>query len=108
MNASPKALAMVFTMRGMRPLPGLYEQALRATTPPGSWIEAYVRAGDDPATIDDQTQYGPFRPSPASLVDPPKGPVPSSDYLKVTVRFVSSDGQSNPTLNDIRVVWFCE
>jgi hypothetical protein len=77
-----------------------------ATTPPGTSVLISVRAGDDLATIDAQPSFGDWSASPAELTLPP-GPVPSSRYLKVTVRLLSADEIATPTVSNVVVQWTC-
>ena len=67
---------------------------------------ARVRVGDDPATIDAQPAFGPWLVSPADLQAPP-GPVPDATYMKLTLRLLSSDGESTPIVHGYDVQWAC-
>lgn len=78
-----------------------------AVTPLNTGIEVWVRAGDDPATIDQQPAFGPWvPPSPADLQAPP-GPVPDSKYLQVIFRLKSLDRNSTPILQWYQLEWTC-
>jgi hypothetical protein len=77
-----------------------------ATTPPATRVEIWVRVGDDLATLDDQTLYGPWTSSPADLQAAP-GPVPDGEYLQLIIRLVSEDEESTPIVHAYSVQWAC-
>jgi streptogramin lyase len=77
------------------------------TTPPGTHVQVYVRAGNDLATLDQQPQFGPWTVSPADLQLPP-GPVPDSKYLLLTIRLLSDDRESTPIVHSYNVQWSCD
>lgn len=79
----------------------------QATTPPATSVEIYVRAGDDLATLDAQTLYGPWVVSPADLQAAPLGPVPDSRYLLVIIRLISEDREATPIVHGFSVDWAC-
>jgi hypothetical protein len=82
------------------------EVAWDATTPPNTSVEVYVRAGDDPLTIDAAPIFGPWTVSAANLQGPP-GPVPDTRYLKLIIRLISLDRVSTPIVHSYDVKWAC-
>jgi hypothetical protein len=77
-----------------------------ATTPDGTRVEIWVRAGDDLATLRSQPIYGPWLVSPADLQSPP-GPVPDARYLLLIIRLISEDRESTPIVHGYEVQWAC-
>jgi streptogramin lyase len=77
-----------------------------ATTPPDTAVEVYVRVGNDLATLDQETRYGPWTVSPADLQAPP-GPVPTGRYMLLTIRLLSQDNESTPIVHAYAVQWSC-
>ena len=77
-----------------------------ATTPPNTHVEIWVRTGNDPATLSAQPIYGPWLVSPADLQAAP-GPVPDGQYMELTIRLVSEDGESSPVVHAYSVQWAC-
>jgi hypothetical protein len=77
-----------------------------ATTPAGTSVEIYVRAGDDLATLNSAPIYGPWLVSPADLQQPP-GPVPDSRYILLIIRLISEDRETTPIVHSYSVDWAC-
>ncbi len=77
-----------------------------STTPPGTSVEIFVRAGDDLATLDTAPLYGPWLVSPADLQMPP-GPVPSTRFILLIIRLISTDRESTPIVHGYGVQWNC-
>ncbi len=77
-----------------------------ATTPPGTRVEIYVRAGDDLATLNAAPIYGPWLVSPADLQAAP-GPVPDARYLLLIIRLISEDRETTPIVHSYSVDWSC-
>ncbi|MBP6629630.1 MAG: hypothetical protein KBG28_21800 [Kofleriaceae bacterium] len=77
-----------------------------ATTPPGTRVEIYVRAGNDLATLDNAPIYGPWTMSPADLTQPP-GPVPDASYMLLIIRLVSEDRMTTPIVHGYSVQKSC-
>lgn len=77
-----------------------------ATTPPNTRVEIFVQVGDDKATLSSQTIYGPWTTSPADLTMAP-GPVPDAQWMLLTIRLISEDGESSPIVHGYEVQWGC-
>lgn len=78
-----------------------------ATTPPDTSVEIYVRAGNDLATLNQATLYGPWTTSPADLQAAPQGPVPDTRYLLLIIRLISQDREATPIVHGYSVEWAC-
>src|SRR5712692_4994646 len=75
-----------------------------ATLPPNTSVTLYVKVGNNPATLESTTQYGPFTASPANLQ---AAGVPARSYLQVLFVLSSSDRRNTPTLYSFSVSMSC-
>ena len=79
----------------------------RATTPPGTSVELWVRSADTRAGLATRPWIGPFVSSPANLAAAP-GPVPDGRYLETDVRLATTDRSTTPRVYDVSATGRCD
>lgn len=77
-----------------------------ATTPEGTRVELWLRASDDPASVEQAPLQGPWTTSPANLQSAP-GPVADRVVLQLILRLVSEDPGVTPIVDSYRVTRTC-
>ena len=77
-----------------------------ATTPAGTRVELWLRAGNDAATVGQAPLQGPWTASPADLQSLP-GPVGDRVALLFTLRLVSDNPAASPVVHSYRVTRTC-
>lgn len=76
----------------------------RATKPPNTTVQAYLRVANTLADLNSAQRFGPFTSSPVDLV---ALGLSKTRYLRVEFELRSQDGLTSPVLHEFQVRWAC-